>query len=255
MLSLACTPVITVDDVLSATCACNLTEDDHGDLIEEYIDDVSDILYMLSDGRASGRCTRTVWPVTTDPCGPRPWPWWPSAVWNGIYPHHDYHDRNWLGTIPLAGPNTEILEVTIDGVVLNPSEYGLINSHELFRREGSWPSSNDYTLADTEVGTFTITYIFGPYTTATTKRAATELVCQMVTSDTAALSRLRGVVSANVQGVSIQMDPDEINQMGLPELSRWMDTYGGGRRGVMGVWSPELSHGWELLTVTGGSGS
>lgn len=246
MPSLACEVFATVEDVLGAACACDLTEAEHGDLIVEYADDVSDIMYILSGGRVAGRCQRTVWPVTDASC-------WPV----GYYGNHPsvFNIGDTYGTIPLSGPDTEIMEITIDGVALNPSEYLLLNGNELLRKVGSWPTVNDITLADSEVGTFTITYRFGPHINATGRRAAIELICQMITNDSAALSRMRGVVSANIQGVSVSLDDDDIRGLGLPELSRFMDSYGGSGRGVLGVFSPELLHGWRLLTITGGSGS
>ena len=239
----ACEPFFTVDDVLEAECACNLNEDDHGDIIEEFIDDVSDILYVLSNGRVTGVCERKVWPFRTGVlCGP-----------GGLF---GYGRQNWIDfdsvdSIPLRGPNTEIIEITIDGLLIDPSEYGLLNGNKLFRRSGSWPSDNDITKDDSEEGTFTITYRFGDPIGLSTTRAGIELVCQMVISPTSSLSRLRGIVSANVQGVSVQLD-DEVRSMGLPEVAKFLDIYGGPTRAV---WSPELDHGWRLLDVTGPSGS
>lgn len=244
MVQLACSPFVTVDDVFEATCACDLDQDEHGEMVEEYIGDASDTLYVLSGGRVFGRCTRTVWPMRPyDVC-------WPM----------DYGRRGWIewdgiDSIPLMGPQTSIDEITIDGLLIDPSEYGLLEGFKLFRKNGSWPSTNDITLDDTEDGTFTITYSFGRLPTLLTRRATIELVCQMVKDDSQALTRMRGVVSANVQGVSVQMDDDEVRALGLAEVNRFMDVYGARGMGVLGVYTPELNHGWRLLSVTGSNGS
>ena len=242
MPNLACQPFVSVDEVLESACACELNELDDGAVIEELIDDASDMLYVLSGGRVAGRCTRTVWPTRDSGCLPSE-----RQSWVGY---------DTLDTIPLRGPNTEVMEVTIDGVVLNPSEYGLLDGFKLFRRVGDWPESNDLTKADTEVGTFTITYRFDWFPNRTTKRAAIELICQMIKEEPRVLSRLRGVVSANVQGVSVTMDDrDDVAALGLPEVNRFLDLYAPRGLGALGVYSPELNHGWILHSVYGPSGS
>lgn len=255
---LACEPVVTVDEVLDAACACDLNEGEHGELIEEYINDASDVLYVLSGGRVFGRCTRQVYPFRdVNTCGPRSllsgstwgsWgPWRSGETWV---------DWDGVDSIPLPGPGTTIIEVTIDGAVIDPATYGLLNGNKLFRRGGAvWPSSNDVTLADTEVGTFTVTYRFGEAPNLSKKRAAIELVCSMVKGDKNTLSRLRGIVSANIQGVAVTMADNEVDALGLPEVSRFMDIYGNSGRGNVGVWAPETNHAWHLVTVSGGSGS
>lgn len=247
---LACEAIVTVDDVLDAACACDLNEGEHGELIEEYINDASDILYVLSGGRVFGRCTRTVRPFRdVNSCGPR------SLLWGAGWSGESWVDWDGVDSIPLRGPNTEIIEVTIDGEVLDPSTYGLLNGSKLFRREGVWPNTNDVTLADTEVGTFSITYRFGDVANLSKQRAGIELVCSMVKGDRNTLSRLRGIVSANVQGVSVSMADNEVDSLGLPEVSRFMDIYGNRGLGNVGVWAPETNHAWHLVTVSGGSGS
>lgn len=249
---LACEPIVTVDDVLDAACACDLNEGEHGDLIESYINDASDILYVLSGGRVFGRCTRTVYPFRdVNSCGPR------SLLWGGSLLGVDsWVDWDGIDSIPLRGPGTTIIEVTIDGEVIDPATYGLLNGNKLFRRGGAvWPNSNNVALADTEVGTFSITYRFGEAPNLTKQRAGIELVCSMVKGDKNTLSRLRGIVSANIQGVSVTMADNEVDSLGLPEVSRFMDIYGNSGRGIVGVWAPETNHAWHLVTVSGGSGS
>lgn len=240
----ACSAFVTTDDVFLAACACNLNEADDLTRVEELIDVASDILYVLSGGRVTGRCQVQVWPITSYACY--------SAT-----DRMSWVDADGVDSIPLRGPNTEIVEVTIDGVVLSSSEYGLIDGYKLFRRGTSWPTTNDVTKTDSETGTFTITYRFGRTPDWLTKQAAIELVCSMASETSSpALSRLRGIASANVQGVSVQTeDVDGVAQMGLVNVNRWLDIYAPLGAGSIGVYSPELTHGWRLVTVQGPSGS
>lgn len=237
---LACQPFATLDDVLSSPLGCSYTEDADGALIEELIDEASDFLYVASGGRVHGVCERTVWPVTARSCGP------------------DRFDRvqysygpGWLidDAIPLAGPNTTVLQVTIDGVVIDPSEYALYNGNILFRRDSAWPSTNNITRLPTEAGTFTVKFTFGEEVSHITTMACVELVIQMM-KDPSALSRLRGITSANVQGVSVSLDAaNEAEAMGIPAVSRFLDRYAPRGLGALGVWSYELDNGWTLVTV------
>lgn len=239
MPELACQSFCTVEDVLAAPCGCAYTEVDQGGLIQELIDEASDFLYVASGGRVHGMCERTVYPISNGfPCGPAGWKY-------GFYGGDIL-----LDPIPLPGPSTTITEVKIDGLVLNASEYGIYNGTYLFRREGSWPTTNDITKADTEEGTFTITYTFGLAPSRITVMATVELVCQMM-KDPTTLSRLRGVTSANVQGVSVSLDAaDEAEALGIPAVGRFLDRFAPRGLGAIAVWSPELDNNWSLVTVS-----
>jgi hypothetical protein len=232
---LACEAFATLTDVLSAPCGCSFTEAEDGALLTELVDEATDMLYVLSGGRVTGRCTRKVWPIKTGECSD--------------YEYQSWVSRDSVDSIPLPGPDTAVTQVKIDGSVVSPSDYFLLDGYKLVRRSGDWPVSNDITKADTQQGTFTITVQFGWDIREIARRAAIELTCLLYSSP-ARLSRLRGVVSANIQGVSVQMDPEEVAEMGLPELNRFMDFHAPRGVAVLGVWSPELSHGWRLASVS-----
>ena len=248
MPDLACQDFCTVADVLGASCGCDLNITDDGVLIAELIGDASDLMFVASGGKVHGVCTRTVWPISDGTC-------WAMS-------HADYRRghpsmASWVvqDAIPLNGPYTAVQEVTIDGVVIAASDYGLYNGNKLFRRSAPWPTSNDITKGDWEVGTFTVTYRFGENPGVITRLAAVELVCQMI-KDPAALSRLKGVTSANVQGVSVSMDAtDEMGALAIPAVTRFLDRYAPRGMGALGVWTPELDNGWTLVSVGGPSGS
>lgn len=237
MPTLACQPFATVDDVLSAPCGCAYTELDDGLLIQDLIDEASDFLYVASGGRVHGVCQRTVWPLSSRACGP--------------FRNDMDYPVGWVisDAIPLAGPNTTIIQVKIDGVALDPSEYALYNGSYLFRRDGGWPGSNDITKLASEEGTFTVEFSFGEPVSRVTTMATVELVCQMM-KDPLVLSRLRGITSANVQGVSVSTQAaDEAESLGIPAIGRFLDRYAPRGMAALGVWSYELDNGWTLVSV------
>lgn len=248
----ACQPFITADDVLDAACGCDLDAVEDADLIDLMIDQASDILSLATGGLVSGICTVTVRPVALchDP------------YIDSIYPPRDWRRQfGGINTIPLRGPNTDIVEITINGVVINPSEYGLLDNKYLFRRSGCWPSVNDLTLAATQTDTFEITYRFGREPDKLTQMATTELACELLKDlKGKATSLPRGVTSANIQGASISVrSRAEALRAGdeqIPVVSRFLSIYANdGMNMVSGVWAPELEQFWNLVEVEGPSGS
>jgi len=244
MPNMACQSFVSLEDVLAAPCACSFDEAVDGPLIEELIDEASDMLFQLSGGRVHGICTRTVRPIAEA-----------GSCWHVGLETYQPGVEWWLGdAIPFRVEGLEIIEVVIDGVVLSPSGYKLINSQWLARVSGYWPTTNDLMKDDTEDGTFSVTYRFGRAITAVSKSAAVELVCLMM-KDPSAISRLRGVVSANVQGVNVTTAQDDVAALGLPAVARFLDLFAPFGPGVKGVWSPDTANGWRLVEVTGPSGS
>lgn len=67
-----------------------------------------------------------------------------------------------IESITLEGPVGGIVEVRIDGVVVPPSAYRIDNFVELVRTDGgTWPSCQDMSLDNSEVGTFSVSYYLG----------------------------------------------------------------------------------------------
>lgn len=65
-------------------------------------------------------------------------------------------------TVKLNPPNGGIVEVRIDGAVLDPSAWRVDNGNELVRQDGKfWPTHQDPKLPDDAVGTFEVTYYRG----------------------------------------------------------------------------------------------
>lgn len=247
-LQLACQAFADPDDIYGDTCACSLDEHDDAELVAFVIESASDILVQLSQGRVHGLCVQTVRPFKVDGFD--------------CEPHGDFWDAmvGGIDAIPLRGPDCQVIEVVIDGVVLNPTEYGLLNGNMLFRREGSWPTTNSVTKLSDEAGVFEVTQRFGHAADFITKQACIELACQMATEFIGRKSSLpKGTVSANIQGASVALDAalkaEDGEIAGLPRLSRFYAFHCNGGLPVADVWSPELTHGWQLVTVAGASGS
>lgn len=256
-LNFACQPFVTVEDVLDGVCACDLDEIDDGDLISDMIDTASDLLSMVTGGLVSGICTSVVRPVAL--CDDDFDPFYPKYARTTI--------RDWrrqfggLNSIPLRGPNTDIVEITIDGVVINPSDYGLLDRRFLFRRAGEWPTVNDLTKQSTASNTFEITYRFGNSPDRLARMACIELTCELLKDAKGKPNALpRGVTSATIQGASISVRPraealrDGDEQ--IPVVSRFLSVWApDGQNQVSAVWAPELEQFWNLVEVSGPSGS
>src|SRR5581483_12410773 len=81
-----------------------------------------------------------------------------------------------------------IVQVKIDGVVVDPSTYAVSNNRTLIRTtstDGSltnqgWPCCQDQTLPDTEVNTWSVTYTYGMPPPQLGVMAVAELACQFM---------------------------------------------------------------------------
>ena len=236
MLQYACQPFVTAADVVAWGCLCDADLLADTELINDMIDEASDMLYLLSNGVVSGRCLHVLRPVRVfDFCGQR----------DGIE----------IDALPLPGPMTDVVEVVINGAVLAPSEYRLLDGNLLIRADGKdWPDHNKLHLADSEDDTWSVSVRFGYPVSRLVERATLELVCAMLRSEPS-LSKLRGVTSATIQGASVQFDPSEVSTLGLPNVSRLLDKVTPMGMLPSAVWSPDGMRGWMIHEVFGPSGS
>lgn len=129
--------------------------------------------------RRFGLCT-----VTLRPCGEdcfSSFPAWPLAGWSNpgwSWPFPALVGGRWINLacgycgnhcscttvhrIRLPSPVATVDEVKVDGAVLDPSAYRVDDWKWLVRLDGeSWPRCNDLNLADTEVGTWSVTASYG----------------------------------------------------------------------------------------------
>lgn len=235
----ACAPFVEPEDVLAADCGCPMEATDP---IAEWIDMATDVLYHLSDGYVTGVCTRLVRPVTAvvDCLPPTLGPW---AACCDPGPQ-----------LVLRGPDAVVNHLWIDGVELDPSEWALVDGERLIRRTGAWPTRNDIRQPHTEAGTWAIDVSFGWAPDYITRAATIEMTCELAkyAGIGSGIEFPPGVVSANVQGVSVTIEDvaqaiAEGREL-MPKVDRFLSMYGG-RRQQASVFSPETDT-YRLVEVS-----
>jgi hypothetical protein len=170
----------TSDEV--AAC-CSIEDGTDPEVFDPYVDSASQLLYLMSGRLYYGLASKDgVRPLCQPGCGcgqilsrghivaPPDWKWWgecsgpcdPSRVLLSGYPVRS------------------VTQVKIDGVVLDPAEYRLERYRWLVRLNGeSWPSCQSLGLADTEEGTWSVSYTYGQSPPQIGRDAANELACQL----------------------------------------------------------------------------
>lgn len=225
----------------------------------------SERLRKLTAGKW-GLCEELLRPCAT-PCGPggrRPW-----DGYNGL--HSPYgggilDPYMWNGTIRnracgcveecacgpvckvvLPGPVDEILEVKLDGQVVDKTSYFQTAEGWLVRRPGfhCWPDCQDMRLDDTQPGTFSVRYLRGrdPESDGGAIRAVTALACELYKNLCGRKCRLPGRVrTISREGVTYDILTDWKDQAtGLDEVDDWLRTVNPyGHRSVPTVTTPDL---------------
>lgn len=168
---------------VAACCSVDVGSD--VTLFDDVAEQASDLLFQLSGRIFTGICTKTVSP-RCDRC---------VCGYQVLSRGHIVTPNNEIfwslcdaclincepSTLLLAGyPVQAISQIKIDGAVLAASEYELRDNRYLIRlNDTRWPQSNDLTLADTEVGTWSVTYTYGQAIPSAGVAAAAELACQL----------------------------------------------------------------------------
>ncbi len=206
-----------------------------------------EILYQLTGGQFD-QCTLTLRPCRETCFGDA----WPSDRWNRWgtqWPYPYWYDGQWFnlgcggcpGTcscdviheILLPYPVAEVTDVTIDGVTLSPLEdhVMLYDHRRLLRIDGeAWPLCNDFSKADGEVGTWTVTFITGTPVPPLGQLALGELTTELVAACVGAACRLPSNVQQIVrQGVTqTKFDPNVMfaeRRLGLFYSDLFISTY------------------------------
>lgn len=130
-------------------------------------------------------------------------------------------------------PVNEVTQVKIDGVIVDPAEYRLERNRWLVRLGGeAWPRHNDFGLADTEEGTWSVSYTFGQAPPLPGQDAATELACDLYKNCTGGeCVTPRNAVRKTRAGVTIEMsalrrDPKTgAWQTGLRAVDHFLNAY------------------------------
>ena len=209
----------------------------YGDLQQALIDAATSLLWNWT-GRQYGLSEVTVRPCRTD-CAPstyfgvagvpssyRNFPFLPVLI-NGEFFNVRCGrtckdgDRA-MSEIGLPGPVDNVLQVRVDGQVLDPSAYRIDNLYWLVRTDGDlWPVCQDMTAAPTEPDTFEVTYEWGVPVPKGGQLAATVLACEMAKATLGRECSLpQRVQSVTREGVSIAV----------------LDTFEGLEAGRTGIW-------------------
>jgi hypothetical protein len=132
--------------------------------------------------------------------------WWDGGVYASLC------DNCLIACAPsrvkLSGyPVREIEEVKIDGDILDPSLYTLWKRRYVTRLDdGHWPYQQNLTLADTEEGTWSVSYTYGADPPALGVAAAAQLGCEIFKACTNADDCVlpTGVTRVTRQGITIE---------------------------------------------------
>ena len=212
-----CTPWCDASDV--AACAGVTLSADNNDLLAANAISASQMLFELEGRMHSGLCEKTVRPCNTV-CGcnwqvlSRGFVVWTDAwlygggYWGGWNCGDDAPCGCWpLSRVKLSGyPVRSVTEVKIDGAVLAPDEYRLDESRYVTRlNDHWWPGCQDLSLADTESGTWSITYNYGAEPPLLGKQAAAQLGGELYSACTTGECALpKGTTRVTRQGVTIE---------------------------------------------------
>ena len=233
----------------------------------------TEILYAVSNGLYSGECG----PVTVRPCnqGCGCWGDWFSGTgwaWDSRRTRWacDTHACGCAPTseVVLAGvPIREITEVTIDGVALDPDEYGIIEPNRLVRLRDItepkarlvWPGCQVIDLPDTEERTFSVSYTYGADPPQAGRTAAAYLACEIfngcITEGECSLPA--NVTRAVREGLTLESTPFvaaalKTGKTGIMAIDSFVGAFVDEKAvGRSSVWSPDLDYPVRLRPPTG----
>lgn len=249
-----CAPWIEAEDV--ADC-CGLTVGSlNAEPLEQAAENASAILYELSGRRYTGTCERTVRPETNEHC------WGPWIVRLG-------HRHHRLSRVKLAGHATAIIEVLIDGEVIDPSGYRLDEHRYLTRMadpDGNaqrWPVPQRLDRPIGDPDTFAVTYEHGLNPPGQGVAAATALACELYRACPAAgdepgdCKLPSGVVRVIRQGVTVETIRAVATMLrkgatGIIPVDAFIGTYGRRAR-ASSIWSPDIEPFARPEGITSGS--
>lgn len=179
------------------------------------------------------------------------------------YWHGGYTPFNWNGVwsnvclgvgigcnskceVLLPRPVGPVSEVKVDGVVISPSDYRVDNAHILvWQGSGDcpFPQYQDLSKPDTEVGTFSVTYLNAYPVDALGAYAAGILAMEYAKACSGRKCRLPSNVTTVVrQGVTMELQPGSFpnGQTGIREVDTFIAMWNPQNIRQATVWSPDL---------------
>lgn len=219
--------------------------------IERMLHVSTEIIWRLS-GKQFGACPRTIRPCRQS-CADRPtYGYWSGMLWTPVLDNGTWFNRKCdtcfsnasgcacseLCEVDLPGPVSEILQVKVDGGILDPSEYRVDNARKLVRTSVTvsataptcWPTCQDLAKADTEEGTFSVTYRPGQPVPQSALWAAGLLACELMKAcdgdkECALPTNAQRIAR---QGVTVELTPVLVKPgafaTGIPEVDLWLQS-------------------------------
>ena len=192
---------------LAVSECCGIT---NSTVVDEAIIVASQLLYAASGRQFAGICQDTVRPCVSNTCGcgfqvlsRGHLVGWTGDCWGDSRPC----GCRPVSEVPLAGPVREIVEVMIDGVVIDPDMYLVRDNEWLVRKNGAlWPSCQSMDVDDDDVGAFAVTYTTGKIPPGAAQYAARALACEISKSCTGAddCALPFGATRITRQGITIE---------------------------------------------------
>lgn len=257
-------------DAVAERCGAELAVGSNTYLFDQAAYAASELLYMFSGMQFPGECERLA-----RPCGSGSSCGWASGVPIPSAAGWEVAWRPWMGSMswiddsgPVCGcsaldavelsgyPVRRIVEVQIDGDVVDPSTYRLESGRFLVRvtpdsgdERLRWPGCQRMELPAGEPGTWTVQYRAGIGPPKTGEMAAAELACEIYKAsqhDDCALPQQ--VTSVNRLGISYQVQQfgrwgrqNGQWNTGLPLVDAFLQAFNPtGQRQRSSVWSPDL---------------
>lgn len=244
-----CEDWCTVEDVIGTgdsggSCGPCSLRDGEAPIDEAMVADAialaTEVVYGLTGEQFGGECQQTVRPCARRRCtrgARRVWEQPYGSVYNGA--DCACGDRpcgcRRLPRIELPGwPVAAVLEVLVDGEVLDASAYRLDEERWLTRLDGDgWPACQDLLLAATEPDTFQVTFTSGEEPPAGGRAAVAKYACELARSwcglDCELPTKVTGITR---QGVSYTLassaDLVALGSTGLDVVDLWIRSVNGG---------------------------
>lgn len=217
----------------------------------------TEVLYQAS-GQWFGLCAVTIrpcrrdcaegwtgftdwWPGTGVPfasSGGGPRPWWFNGTWYNVCSSGcgDTCSCTTLDEALLPAPTRDVLEVMMDGEIMDPSLYRVDENRKLVRLDGGlWPLCQDMAKDDSQPGTWSVTVTVGETVPPLAQRALGQLAMEFVKDCLGEDCLIPWeVTSVSRQGVSYQFGGVDdsrniLTQMGLRFVDLFLATYNPGQ--------------------------
>jgi hypothetical protein len=206
------------------------------------------ILHAFS-GRQFGLCRRSVRPCRDGCNDPGPVATaWVDGQLRPILDGGVWYNRDVCGTcapsgcgcaalceVTLPGLVQEIIDVRLNGDIVDPTTYRVDNHRKLVRVGADcWPTCQDLRLPDTEDNTFSVTYLRGKPVPEGGRWASGLLACELIKACSPAAGECAlpdNVTSVTREGLTLDLAPFIIGgadgaiafgRTGVPEVDMWL---------------------------------